>query len=98
MSTTRKPIHAARAPKRRRLAVSVRQSADLVKFATMLEVRPQDFLGWILGDVIRDLKEPSHGLLSDWAVDQIAYEHPPQGRYLRVLEKIVGGELIKAAL
>jgi hypothetical protein len=41
---------------------------------------------------------PFETKVQEVVLDQIAYEHPPQGRYLRVLEKIVGGELIKAAL
>lgn len=77
MKTTRKPTTAVRAPKRR-VAVGMGHSRQLISIARLLEVRPEAFLSWILDDILGDFLSPKHGILKEYADDHILYETPEQ--------------------
>ncbi|MES2708087.1 MAG: hypothetical protein V4726_15955 [Verrucomicrobiota bacterium] len=78
----RTPPRARRAP-RRRLSVSALQSRELVKFAGILEIRPGDFLEWILSDMLKDLRNPDSGLLLSWGEDMVTRETSAQAERVK---------------
>ncbi|RYD24927.1 MAG: hypothetical protein EOP86_27995, partial [Verrucomicrobiaceae bacterium] len=64
--------------------VSASRSAQLRKFAALLNVRPEDFLAWILSDYVKSLGDPRDGLLMEWADGMLVHDTPEQAAAVSV--------------